>query len=242
MDHQKEFLANLQEGLQNDPHIFTPDELKECRDDGKCCQCGLCCVAFETYIPEREPTSVDEQMGTIRKKSLHACPYLQNDGTGHFGCGIHDVKDHPGLATCTQWEGNGVRPKQIRRTEDELPKNYDVMQKVYIENLILKGGPVEIAIAENFVQRGAFGLFETSGWKNVWSREAVRFINQVLSPEWPLGTLPMNLFKLIKLEDLVKRCVEDEGVSNFCMRLNLGENNNPRVIKFYETYLAPFYA
>ena len=241
MDHQKEFLMDLQEGMHDDPHVFTPDELKECRDDGECCQCGMCCVAFETNIPEEKPTSVDQEMGTIRKKSLHACPYLKDDGTGHFGCGIHDVKDHPELTTCTKWRGNGVRPKQIRGTEYEFLNNYDVMQNVYIGNLILKGGPTEIAIAENFAQRGALNLFKTSGWGGVWNREASRFVNQVLSPEWPLETLPVNLFKLIKLEDWARRCFEDEGMIGLITYLNLEDRQNPLVLEFYETYIMPLF-
>jgi len=239
-DRQANFLEALEDGIKNPHHVFTPEELNKCRNSGECCQCGLCCIAFTHYIPERMPTTVDRYIPTVRKQCLQVCPYLKDDGTGRFGCGCNDEKDRLELEVCRTWRGNDTkRPFTIKPFG--FQRNFDIMQGVYIDKLIECGKPVDIAIAENLARRGILSNLRTPNLGNKWDKEVAGFVNRILSPEWPLETLPTNLFKLIKLEEWIKTCAEDYGVHGMIGLLNLGDETNPRVQEFRRIYISPFF-
>lgn len=241
MDRQREFLGELEDGMKSDPHVFTPEELAGCSENGECCQCGLCCIALETDVPAQKPLSVTQNVDTVRKESLQVCPFLKDDGTGRFGCACHDVKDHPELVNCNTWKGNGVHPKRVQGTDYEFLNKREVMLKVYISRLLSDGTPADIAIAEKMAEKGALQDFETSGWGNVWNKVVARFINQTLSPEWPLEGLPVHLFRLLKIEDLIERYVQEQGLVDLFFALDLSDANNLRVVEFHRKYILPYY-
>lgn len=103
---------DFMEGENLTKKIFSTEEIRACREDGDCAQCGLCCYAFVTLVPEKIPLSEEEQkIATYVKSALEFCQHLRETPEGLFQCDCQKVKAHTLLKDCVGWNGNNQNGK-----------------------------------------------------------------------------------------------------------------------------------
>ena len=237
MEHQKGFLADLQEGMQDDPHVFTPDELMACRDEGECCNCGMCCLAFAHEIPNHT-VEVQETLEVVRKDSLAACPWLKDDGTGRFLCGCHDDKYSPAMKACKNWKGNVWQA--MKSGPYVHRRRFDAMHQVYFENLITRGTSHDIAIADNMARRGALSGGSDLYNGNISTRSYERFLSEILSPSCPLPELPVALLGIFGIPEWIRERAEYGELHQLMGNLMLN-SETPLHVHFFERYLESYF-
>lgn len=85
--------------------ILSRQDMEGCTQ-GECCNCGMCCTAFEIRVPTYPYEAGDTSM--IQKASGVPCPHLVTNSLGQELCGIHEHKEtDPRLLVCRNWSGKG---------------------------------------------------------------------------------------------------------------------------------------
>lgn len=119
---------DFMEGENLQKKKFSAEEIRACVENGDCAQCGLCCYAFVTVIPDSIPLSIeDPAVSAYVKSGFEFCKHLIETPTGLFQCACHSVKGHLLLQDCVGWEGNNLRGEC---------SDYDSMAKIFQEKLM----------------------------------------------------------------------------------------------------------
>lgn len=155
---------DFMEGGNEMKKIFSTEEIRSCREDGECVQCGLCCYAFVTITPESIPfSSGDEDVNALIKSGFEFCQHISETKEGVFQCACHGVKEHPLLKDCTAWKGNNHNGKQSEYESIESVFKDKLMHcnqsQLLVVNRMIERGIIQFAISSKNFSKEALETF-----------------------------------------------------------------------------------
>ncbi len=182
--------------IQSDPPIptpvFTKDEIMRCPERETCVQCGLCCFGFGIDIPEKVPTSVDDIVRTTLKRAGTICPHMEFDEDGKAHCKCQEVKAHPKLEICREFDGgdptemfdeDGYNPRRTGYFGAIQSSFWAILEYPEDENILMQflefinRGSVQMPILLRYVRN------------HNAEEKILNFLNLILSQPYPLFQL-----------------------------------------------------
>ncbi len=133
------------EGENLSKKIFTADEIETCSMDGDCVQCGLCCYAFSTVVPDTIPAiDTDKNVEAYVKSGFEFCKHLVETDKGLFLCSCHKFKGHSLMQDCVGWEGNNRRGSI---------SDYESIEQIFQEKFVSFTQP-QLLVLNRLIERG----------------------------------------------------------------------------------------
>ncbi len=171
----------------------TKEEMVMCAARGECNQCGLCCVAFETVVPLTIPKNIGEPVEVTRTALFKVCPHL-NMEDGLSSCQAHEVKAHPTLRDCREWNG----PAAFNAADLPGVRNFDMMLHNFWTWVIFLCDRNDLLSANALIKKGFIH------WKpnvQVTPEQIEEFIGKLAR----VDELPVELLELMKFRELILR-------------------------------------
>lgn len=196
---------DFMEGENMGKKIFSAEEVGACREDGECAQCGLCCYAFVTIIPDSIPLSVlDKESVAYVKSGFEFCKHMNETPDGLFQCACHQMKEHILLKDCVGWKGNDQKGKQ---------SEYELIEETFRDK-IMQCNQQQLLVINKMIERGIiqFSLLA----KNFSSVEMQKFLITVLAdcelvPHALLVKMEMKEYFQVYSKGALKLFLENHG-------------------------------
>lgn len=206
---------------------FSKSEMEACARTGSCNQCGLCCVSFNDTLPISIPSTPDEKVELFRKKIGEVCPHLRSNGKGETNCAAHQMKIHPSLRHCDDWNGPGLN----KHPALGIITDYQMLIDNFWVWAIHFATGEELALANGMVKKGLIHHVRLQAFD---LGAATRLVQMALQ----LPELPNELLGLIQFGEIFKRSgpAAVRAIKNSC-GLNKAELN-PREREFMDKYLS----
>lgn len=212
-------------GRGGDGHVFSEEEIDQCRKHGDCVQCGLCCIGYPTPdLPAVKPWFRWSRVPGYNKGNFEPCIHLKNTTDGRFACACHDVKRHPKLEKCRTWRGN--EPSSVKGISQ-----YDAGGANFLHWLGSLESPDDLLAADILLRRGIVRF--ATGITLILTRSE---LNRLLHLALQLPELPLKLLEELSVRTVLAASSPDK-LAELKRFLNLDkENLSPNEQRFLDEF------
>ncbi len=200
-------------GREGDGHVFSADEIDQCRKQGDCVQCGLCCIGYPTPdLPAVKPWFRWSRVPGYNKGNFEPCIHLEKTTDGKFACACHDVKRHPKLEKCRNWRGNEA-------SSVKGLSQYDAGGTNFLHWLVALSNPDDLLAADILLRRGIVRI--ATGIALALKRSE---LNRLLLLALQLPELPLKLLQEFPVKEILAASSQ-ERLTELKSFLGLDEEN-----------------